>query len=186
MNSRRRGPGFLHYITRYFMAFIFIFFPRLGDKLEPQLLAYATAIACQIRATSAPYTAAHGNARSLTHGTKPGIEPSWFLAGFISAAPRRELPLYHFDLRSKYRRKIKKLFCRVAVFLFYHFKIIVDLQCSATFCCTAEWPSYTYIYIHYFPHIILHPIPSQMIKYSSLHYTIGFHCLSTSNAIFCI
>ena len=47
-----------------------------------------------IQATSATYTTAHGNAGSLTHWARPGIEPatSWFPVGFISAAPRRELP----------------------------------------------------------------------------------------------
>ena len=34
---------------------------------------------------SATYTTAHGNARSLTHWARPGIEPaiSWFLVGFL-------------------------------------------------------------------------------------------------------
>jgi len=42
---------------------------------------------------SKPYTAAHHNTGSLTHWEKPGIEPesSWFLVGFISAAPQQEL-----------------------------------------------------------------------------------------------
>ena len=40
------------------------------------------------------HTTAHGNAGSLTHGARPGIEPasSCILVGFVSAAPRRELP----------------------------------------------------------------------------------------------
>ena len=35
----------------------------------------------------------HSNAESLTHWARPGIEPetSWFLVGFISAVPWREL-----------------------------------------------------------------------------------------------
>ena len=47
-----------------------------------------------IRATSATYTTAQGNTRLLTHWTRPGIEPvtSWFLVGFVSTAPWRELP----------------------------------------------------------------------------------------------
>ena len=46
-----------------------------------------------IRAMSATYTTAHGNAGSSTHWAKPGIEPatSWFLVQFISTVPRREL-----------------------------------------------------------------------------------------------
>jgi len=44
-------------------------------------------------ATSVTYTTAHGNAGSLTHWARPGIEPatSWFPVGFISSAPWREL-----------------------------------------------------------------------------------------------
>ena len=40
----------------------------------------------QIQAASATYTTAHGNARSLTHCAKPGIEPatSWFLVRFVN------------------------------------------------------------------------------------------------------
>ena len=39
-----------------------------------------------IRATSATYATAHGNAGSLTHSVRPGIEPEtlWFLVGFVN------------------------------------------------------------------------------------------------------
>ena len=45
-------------------------------------------------ATSSTYTIAHGNAGSLTHWVRPGIEPvsSWILVRFISAEPQWELP----------------------------------------------------------------------------------------------
>ena len=48
---------------------------------------------CRIWAMSAAYTTAHGNAWSVTHWKRPGIEPttSWSLVGFISAAQWREL-----------------------------------------------------------------------------------------------
>ena len=38
------------------------------------------------------HTIAQGNARSLTHGVGPGIEPvtSWLLVGFLSSEPRQE------------------------------------------------------------------------------------------------
>ena len=69
--------------------------PRLGVQLELQLPAYTTAIEqCQIQATSATYTTAHGNTGSfLTHRVRPGIEPefSWILVSFITAAPPQEL-----------------------------------------------------------------------------------------------
>ena len=48
----------------------------------------------QIWAMSATYyTTAHGNAGSLTHWLRPGIEPatSWFLVRFVSDAPQQEL-----------------------------------------------------------------------------------------------
>ena len=40
----------------------------------------------QILDESVTYTTAHSNARSLTHGARPGIEPatSWFLVGFVN------------------------------------------------------------------------------------------------------
>ena len=38
----------------------------------------------------------HGNARSLTHCTRPEIEPtsSWILVRFVSTAPQQELQIY--------------------------------------------------------------------------------------------
>ena len=47
----------------------------------------------EIWASSATYTTAHSNARSLTHGARPGIEPetSWFLVGFLSPAPQWDI-----------------------------------------------------------------------------------------------
>ena len=41
---------------------------------------------CWVQAMSLTYTTVHGNAGSLTHWTRPGIEPtsSWMLAGFIN------------------------------------------------------------------------------------------------------
>ena len=49
---------------------------------------------------STTYTTAHGIAGSLTHSVRPEIEPetSWFLVGFVSAAPRQELTLSFFFL----------------------------------------------------------------------------------------
>ena len=46
---------------------------------------------CRIRATSV--TTFHSKAGSLTHGARPGIEPttSWFLVRYVCAAPPREL-----------------------------------------------------------------------------------------------
>ena len=47
----------------------------------------------RIRAMSATYTTAHGNAGSLTPWARPGIEPasSWILVRFVSSEPQWEL-----------------------------------------------------------------------------------------------
>ena len=49
----------------------------------------------QIQVVSETYITAHGNARSLTHRARPGIEPeiSHFLVRFVSAAPQQELQI---------------------------------------------------------------------------------------------
>ena len=77
--------------------------PRLGVKSELQLLAKPQPQQHQIQATATAtsdptYTTAHGNAGSLTHGRRSGIEPStsWFIVGFVSPVPQRKLSLYHF------------------------------------------------------------------------------------------
>ena len=46
-----------------------------------------------IRATSAIYITAHDNTGSVSHWTRPGIEPasSWIPVGFITTEPQREL-----------------------------------------------------------------------------------------------
>ena len=51
-----------------------------------------------IQAASATYTTAHGNARSLTHGARPGIEPatSRFVVGFINHYATTGTPVEHF------------------------------------------------------------------------------------------
>ena len=42
---------------------------------------------------SETYPTAHGNARSLTHGARPGIEPGslWVLVGFVTTEPPQGL-----------------------------------------------------------------------------------------------
>ena len=47
--------------------------PRLGLKSELQLPGYTTPQQHHIQASSVTYTAAHGNARSLTHWTQTRI-----------------------------------------------------------------------------------------------------------------
>ena len=85
--------------STFFFSFSFFFFsglhlwhmevPRLGVWSELHLTQQY-----QIRAESVTYTIAHDNTGSLTHWAKPGIKPktSWFLVGFLSAAPPPCLP----------------------------------------------------------------------------------------------
>ena len=49
----------------------------------------------RIRAVSTTYTTAHGNARSLTHWTRSGIEPetSWLLVGFVNHCATTGTPI---------------------------------------------------------------------------------------------
>ena len=106
---RKLNIKILYYITkrsenwgwnRY--LFIFVFWglhvqhmevPRLGVESELLPSAYTTATATPVWAPSVTYTTAHGNTRSLTHWVRPEIDPatSWFLVGFISTVPGREL-----------------------------------------------------------------------------------------------
>ena len=86
----------------------------LGIELELQLPAYLTGTAMPdppIRAVSVTYTIAHGKARSLTHGVRPGIElvSSWILVivGSISAVPQRELPSGHLDFNPQMKKRVK-------------------------------------------------------------------------------
>ena len=63
--------------------------------------------------------------------------------------------------------------------------LIRKLQVKTTRC---HYISFLFknVCIYSFSHVILHPVPSQVIRYSSLCYTVGSHCLSTPNAIVCI
>ena len=69
--------------------------PRLGVQSDCSCWPTPLPQQHEIQAKSATYTATHGNTRSLTHWARPGIEPttSWFLVGFVSAVPRRELQI---------------------------------------------------------------------------------------------
>ena len=64
-----------------------------GGSQARGLMGAVAAGLCQKQAASAIYTTAHHNAGSLTHSVMIGIEPttSWFLVGFVSAAPLWEL-----------------------------------------------------------------------------------------------
>ena len=80
---------------------------------------------CRIRVPSLTYTTAHGNTGSLTHCARPGIESatSWFLVGFVSAAPWRKLQ----EILS-YLTEI--LFCSDNHYFFMHETCFVGLKCT--------------------------------------------------------
>ena len=64
---------------------LFLFFCFLG--------LYPWHVEVPVGTTAAGLHLSHSNTRSLTHWARPRIKPttSWFLVGFISAAPQREL-----------------------------------------------------------------------------------------------
>ena len=78
-----------------------------------------------IRAVSATWTTAHGNAGSLTYWARPGIEPatSWFLVRFISAAPRWEV--LFFEGGGEFF-----MYCWYESFVKYNYYIYLFLVCG--------------------------------------------------------
>ena len=80
--------------------------PRLGVESSCCFWPMPQTQQFEIRAASATYTTAHGNARSLTHWARPGIKSttSWFLVGFVSTAPQRELRILPF-LRGRKKKR---------------------------------------------------------------------------------
>ena len=83
------------------LIFTFIFICFLGLQVQHmEISGLRSNLSCscrpppqpqqrQIRAASATFTTAHGNARSLTHWTRTGMEPasSWTLVRFVTAEP---------------------------------------------------------------------------------------------------
>ena len=104
---------FLHYIK---LIHLFVFLSFLGPLLQhmeiPRLGVQSELVGlwldtpqpqrCRIWAMSATYTTAHGNAASLTHWERPGIElvTSWLLVGFVSAVPQWELHIFRLNFSS--------------------------------------------------------------------------------------
>ena len=86
------------YLLTYLLSFLglrvwHVEVPRLGVKLEIQLLAYTTATAMwDLGRVCNLYHSSH-NVGSLTHWVRPRIEPtsSWILVRFVSTAPQKEL-----------------------------------------------------------------------------------------------
>ena len=98
---------------------------------------------CQIQATSATYTPAHGNIRSLTHWVRLGIKSviSWFLVGFVSTAPQLEFLFYGLYLKSIffwygycYLQFLVIFICMIIFFPFLHHKSILSFSLKFVFC----------------------------------------------------
>ena len=77
---------------------------------------------------------AYSSARSSTHWVGPGIEPT--------SSER----CIHRETRAPWENDWCLAVFLLLLFFFFNF-VIVDLQCSVSFCWTAEWPSHTYLYI---------------------------------------
>ena len=97
---------FSHHIFFVFLSFLGPYmgiwrFPGCSCQLELWPLTYARATATGIWAESATYTTAHGNAGSLTHWARPGIEPktSWFLVEFVNHWATTGTPSMNFKLK---------------------------------------------------------------------------------------
>ena len=142
--------------------------PGLGVKLELLPLTYTIATATQGLSHTVTYITAHGNAGSLTHSARPGIEPIslWILIGFVTTEP----------------------WWVSRIFYFYWNR--VDLQCFFSFNYTIKWFSYIYIcmyvcvYIYILFYVLFHY--TQDNEYSSLCYTAGPCWLSILSVPVCV
>ena len=90
--------------------------PRVGVRLELQLLPTSQPQQCQIPAVSATYTTVHSNAGSLTYWLGAGIKPtsSWILVRFITTEPQQELPRITFNKASEISHQCDP--CRISVY----------------------------------------------------------------------
>ena len=80
----------------FFFFFFFAASTAYGGSQARGLIGAITTSLYQHRiwATSATYSTGHGNAGSLTHWARPGMEPAclWMQVSFVSAEPWWELP----------------------------------------------------------------------------------------------
>ena len=103
----------------WILIFFFAFFravlwhtevPRLGVESELQLPACTTTPQqCQIQATCVTYTTADGHARSLTHWTRSGIEPTslWRQHCILNLLSHNGYSLYTYYLNSQFSKTWK-------------------------------------------------------------------------------
>ena len=97
-----------------------------------------------IWATSVAYITAHGNARSLTHWARPGIEPatSWFLVRFVSAVPVWELLSLIF-------KNLTIIGLSVDSYAFIIFGVCWAF-CMYTVCLSLDLGSFWVFFLHFF------------------------------------
>ena len=100
---RQQREKEVNFLFAFFLFFIFYLRAVLtaygGSQARVPIRAEAASLPMpepqqrRIRAASATYTTAHGNARSLTHWARPGIKrvSSGILVRFIATEPQREL-----------------------------------------------------------------------------------------------
>ena len=114
-----------------------------GGSEARGLIGAVAAGLCHSHSNMGTYTTAHGNARSLIHWARPGIEPttSWFLVGFVSAVPWQELwNMYSLILVARFYEcplvklnMFKSAVSFLDIFLiFFKNGSIVDLQLSVS------------------------------------------------------
>ena len=106
------------FVCLFWFGFVFCLFGTTptaygGSQARGPIGAVAAGL-CQSHsnARSEPcltYTTVHGNARSLTHWMRPGIEPatSWFLVRFVSTEPWQELLCWVLYLLNHKEKSVK-------------------------------------------------------------------------------
>ena len=118
--------------------------PRPGVELELQLLAYATATAMPDLRSVCDLHHSSGNAGSLIHWARPGIEPasSWILVSFVTSEPQWEL------LKCVSYRQL-----RVASWCFYpfiHLCLLTSCLCCMHLIWLPMWLNLTLTYYSFY------------------------------------
>ena len=98
------GSSYLIIFLSFFLSFFVFVFVFVFSRVAPTAYGGSQARGLigsgpqqrRIWATSATYTTAHCNTRSLSHWAKPGIKPatSWFLVGFTNCWATTGTPFF--------------------------------------------------------------------------------------------
>jgi len=144
----------IRFCTYICILFFFFFFVFCLSRAAPVAYGWGSNRSCshpptpqpqqhRIWTESATYTTAHGNAGSLTHWARPGIEPttSWFLDS-LTPEPWRELPVFFFRFFSiigYYKLEYSSLYYIVGPCWFSVLYIVVGMFIKKFFFCYL-WP----------------------------------------------